>query len=285
MFTRSRARSRAQAQARDRPSLPDTQSNNLLTQPLLDTHSGEPSVPEPPKKTCRVTQSDSPLKQTHHVAQPNNSPKQTLSSTRCNTLPPRVTLPPTESDQNYVLPTLTSSVTQSHNHNVPPSPKQIVSMQNPPGNKDYAIWNYILFALGAVLTFAASVVFPDFRFFHEDICGYILGKMGIHVGKGFQNRDQIILACSFSTLIHLVYFCIMWKIHPWMRRRFENNINVQVFLRRFFSWGLFIAVAYIALYFKKTVGIIYFSLLSTSFYLFLASYTREEDFSLLELIR
>ncbi|KAL2478178.1 Uncharacterized protein Fot_47192 [Forsythia ovata] len=278
----------SRSRAGDRPSLPDTQSNNSLTQPLLDTQSGESSVPVPPKTTRRVTQSHNPLKQTHHVAQSNNSLKQTLPSTRCNTLPPTVTLPPTESDQDYVLPTQTSSVIQPHNHNVPPSPKRTVSVQNPPGagNKDYAIWSYILFALGAVLTFVASVVFPEFRFFHEDICGYILEKMvGIHVGKGYQNRDQIILACWFSTLIHIIYFCIMWKIHPWMRRRCENNINVQVFLRRFFIWGLFIAVAYIALYFKKTVGIIYFSLLSTSFYLFLASYTRGEDFSLLELIR
>ncbi|KAL2499222.1 hypothetical protein Adt_24772 [Abeliophyllum distichum] len=85
----------------------------------------------PAKKTHRVTQSDNPRKQTHHVAQSNNSPKQTLPNTRCNTLPPRVTLPHTKSEQDYVLPTQTSYVTQSHNHNVLSNRKRTMSVQNP----------------------------------------------------------------------------------------------------------------------------------------------------------
>ncbi|KAL2499217.1 Uncharacterized protein Adt_24767 [Abeliophyllum distichum] len=114
------------SRAQDRAALPDTQSNNPLTQPLLVTQSDDSSMPALSKKTRYVAQSN--------------------------------------------------SITESHNNNVPARPKQTVTVRNRPENKDYAIWSYTLFAIGAVLTFAASVVLPEVRFYEEDRCGYIIGE-------------------------------------------------------------------------------------------------------------
>ncbi|KAL2499242.1 Uncharacterized protein Adt_24792 [Abeliophyllum distichum] len=140
------------SRARDRAALPDTQSNNPLTQPLLVTQSDESSMPALPKKT-------------RHVAQSN-------------------------------------SITESHNNNVPATPKQTVTVRNRPENKDYAIWSYTLFAIGAVLTFAASVVLPEVRFYEEDICGYIFGEGEEHLelGTAFQGEAGMHLMTTWWSL-------------------------------------------------------------------------------------
>ncbi|KAL2499219.1 hypothetical protein Adt_24769 [Abeliophyllum distichum] len=210
----------------------------------------------------------------------------------------------TRNRQTPILP-----VTQSDN---PPSKPTRVHRVNPrlsvqtprhvkPSTYDCLHCNYVLFVIGAVLTFAANVTLTYVDFFTYDVSGYLLMKL-MHIGNGGQtpvnldegnqadggvgkgcvDTNQIKLACTFSTIIHFAYFIIMWKIHPWLRRKCNNKITIKCWVSFLFGSGLDLAAAYGALYFEKMPAMIYTILLGTSLLVLLASDKADEDFGLLD---